>query len=275
MSRDTLVSVEAVGHAAAEERAPPAVARYLLDPDPAVRLEAVKALAPLGAAAVPTLIGVLAEPDAPLRREAAAALGRIGPDACAAVPALMTALKDATLKVRLAAATALGALGPDARVAIAALATAMKGSHLVLARLAAQALSRIGPTAVPTLVDLLASPDRYVRREAAWALGEIGPAAIGSVAGAAALQPIFSPKKPAERSADSDQQATAVVPLRREDLIESWPPVALPAARSDAPRDALTALTAALTDDDAKVRSAAALSLTRLHGTGDASGMPH
>ena len=84
--------------------------------DAAQRLHAVKALADRGkeAVVVPALALALRDQDAFVRRDAAHALGRIGPEARPATPALVAALKDKNLGVRQAAAKALKQIDPDA-----------------------------------------------------------------------------------------------------------------------------------------------------------------
>ena len=62
-------------------------------------------------AAVPGLLEVLKDQNEWLRADAAAALGRIGPEAKAAVRPLADALRDEKARVRIAAAQALGAIG--------------------------------------------------------------------------------------------------------------------------------------------------------------------
>jgi HEAT repeat protein len=76
----------------------------LADPNPAVQWTAASALGQIGSAAVPALVKALADPK--VGRQAALALGRIGPAAEPAVPALVKALADP--KVGRQAASALG-----------------------------------------------------------------------------------------------------------------------------------------------------------------------
>jgi HEAT repeat protein len=224
-------SKEPADSAGAEENGATLLAQFLVDADPALRLEAVRAL------------------------------GKLGPAAAVAVPGLTAALQQRNLKLRLAAATALGSIGAAAAPAMPALAAAVTGAHLVLARLAAQALSRIGSPAVTTLVELLQSPDPYVRREAAWALSEIGPGVLKGCPSAA--QPAMSrAEKEAETLPETRHVKTPVIPLRREEVIVEWrdkglhPPRPLP--------DPVAALSAALADSDPKVRAAAAQALQRI-----------
>ncbi len=87
-------------------------------PDTSVRLHAVRELESRHGdndQVVAALTGALRDEDAFVRRDAAQALARIGPDARDAAPALTTAaLKDRNLHVRKAAAQALKQIDPDA-----------------------------------------------------------------------------------------------------------------------------------------------------------------
>jgi len=211
----------------------------------------------------PLLAQFLSDPDPALRLEAARALGKLGPAAAVAVPALIVALQERNLKLRLAAVTALGGVGTAAAPAIPALAVAMAGVHLVLARLAAQALSRIGRPAIATLVDLLQSSDSYVRREATWALGEIGPALLDD----SSLPPLFPmrmPSKEAETMPESRNVKTPVIPLLKEEVIAEWTEQSPQSRRRGPLPDPVTALKAALADSDPKVCAAADRALQRI-----------
>ncbi len=265
---EPLAVLHALARQGPREEAIRCIHPFLAEPEPLVRAEAVRMLGMMGAAGVGSLLLPLSDPDASVRREAAASLGRIGHCAWPAAPALAVALEDDDLKVRTTAAHALGLIGPRAAAAVAALAEAMKSPHFILGRLAAQALSRVGLAAVPELADALETGDRYVRREAAWALGEIGPTVVADAEALAALdeeilaQALASVPIPPS-AAERENQPTQAVALGERI------PVAAPAPR--APRgetggDALTALRNALQDDDAKVREAAARALTRIRG---------
>jgi HEAT repeat protein len=73
----------------------PALSEALTDPDPAVRLEACRALAYMGAKAkdaVPVLTQTLNDHEEVVRNEAARALGQIGETAQLAIPELMRML---------------------------------------------------------------------------------------------------------------------------------------------------------------------------------------
>src|SRR5207248_1248033 len=94
------------GGGTAAEGALPALVARLKEYGPRAD-EAAEALATIGAAAAPVLIGALASEDRAVREVAAKTLGRIGPAARCAVPALTAALNDPHGWVREAAAQAL------------------------------------------------------------------------------------------------------------------------------------------------------------------------
>lgn len=86
---------------------------------------AASSLAQIGPAAIPALKTALTDADPEVRRQAARALGQMGPEAEPAVPELTQALSDKEATVRLAAAQALGRIGPAAAPAIPALVDAL------------------------------------------------------------------------------------------------------------------------------------------------------
>ena len=79
---------------------------------------AADALGRIGAAAVPSLVDALANPDPAVRHKSVAVLGRMGPEAAAAVPALIKLLDDPDPDVRKATARTLGQIGPAAKDAV-------------------------------------------------------------------------------------------------------------------------------------------------------------
>jgi len=107
-----------MGAAAATPDIVAALAQLLFDPEESVRIEAIRALKDLGAAAVPralaVLVPLLRDPDA--FRWSAYTLSRLGP--AAATPEVLTALagllRDCDESVRSTAAEAVGELGPAA-----------------------------------------------------------------------------------------------------------------------------------------------------------------
>lgn len=195
------------------------------DPKHEVRLEAVQILAQMTAArrVLALLESALQDEHAAIRREAAAAFGKLGPDASISLPALLTVLKDEDAKARLEAIKALGAFGAEAAPGIPALIDCLRSSNAILCRMVSVTLSKIGELAVPALIEALTSSDCYVRKEAAWALGEIGPKAEAAMAhlmdmlaqaegsaAASASAPAPTPETPP--AADND--ATCLVPVQ-------------------------------------------------------------
>jgi HEAT repeat protein len=96
-----------------------------------MREVSIDSLGRIGAAAIPALVDVLHDPDPLLRRHAAQALARIGPDARDAVPDLIVALQDRDEEVRKNVARALGQIGPEARAAVPALLEELKAAPSV------------------------------------------------------------------------------------------------------------------------------------------------
>ena len=175
----------------------------------------------------------LRESDPQARREAAEALGKIGPRAKAALPELSAALKDSDDGVRTQAVIALWAMGPDARPVVPDLAALLRGDKISEVRLnaagalavcgtartwsphsarlkdrdssvraaAAKALMKIGKPAtgaVGALAEALKDKDGSVRVAAAYALAEIGPDARAAVT---ALQTLARSKDRMDHSA--------------------------------------------------------------------------
>jgi hypothetical protein len=103
----------------------PGLVRALQSGDVATAEEAGRALARLGAPAVPPLTAELQRGS----QIAAWALGEMGPAAKDAVPALIAALGDKEKHMRAAALRALGKIGPSARPAVPALLLVLQNEH--------------------------------------------------------------------------------------------------------------------------------------------------
>ncbi|MFO1338749.1 MAG: serine hydrolase [Burkholderiaceae bacterium] len=167
--------------------------------------------APSPRAAVPadvaTLVQRLRDEDPLVREQAAAQLGRLGPQAAAAVEPLVAALGHEDPYLRGAAAVALGQIGA---AAVPALAQALGRDDAEWRRSAAIALGRLGAPAVealPALVRLLADPSAPVRQVAAVTLG--GLAGLDGVAQAAApaLTRCLSDRDPSVRRSAAEALA--------------------------------------------------------------------
>jgi HEAT repeat protein len=137
-------------------------------------------IANTGTAAVPVLIGALADPHNHLRSTAAEALGQIRDNS--AIPALTILLSDEESFVRATAVRALGSFGAEAPLS-PIIARLRDESPWVRVR-AAEALGGIGgAAAVIALDDALNDPDYDVRIRAA--------AAIGNTKHSSAVEPLL------------------------------------------------------------------------------------
>jgi HEAT repeat protein len=213
-----------------------AEARVLGDADEEVQAEATAALITLGPGSditVPAMIEVLGRNANPSARvHAAQVLGALGQGARAAIPVVIGALADSSASVRLVAVSALARLGlpadqlgavarastdSDAAVRAAAIesmialhspaevlrAIGERAAHdpdAVVRAQAAYALASTGSPArvIPRLVVALDDVDPLVRAAAATVLGRLGPEAIGATR---ALE---------RAAADSDREVRAV-----------------------------------------------------------------
>ena len=136
-----------------------------------------------------------------LRKEAALALGQIGPAAKKAVPALRRALRHRHSDLRVAAAEALWRLEQD-RSVVPILVAAVR--HRDSRDDAIEVLGRIGPAAeeaVPDLIYALKDDSFYIRTLAARALGQVGPKARAAIP---ALKDTLYADDPDERRAAAD-----------------------------------------------------------------------
>jgi CubicO group peptidase (beta-lactamase class C family) len=159
----------------------------LADVDTAVRRNGAAALGRLGsggAAAAPNLVGALDDRDAVVRWNSAVALATIGSQA---IGPLLRALADVRANVRRGAALALGRMVPPPRDALRPLTATLGDRDAGVREAAAGALGSFGTdaaAAVPALVALFADEDPYVNGKAAEAAGRIGKAAVPALANA-------------------------------------------------------------------------------------------
>lgn len=140
-------------------------------------MRASRALARIGADALPTLIELLGDHDAVKRVRAVTVLAEIGRknDALAGkvVPLLIASLEDADASVRGNAASYLGPLASHAEVAVPRLIRLLDDGSPFVRSFAADALGHIGSAArpaLPTLERLRSDPDNNVRLTATTAL---------------------------------------------------------------------------------------------------------
>jgi HEAT repeat protein len=133
---------------------------------------------------VQELIDKLKSSDSDVRRDAAQALGKMGPQAKEAVPALVAALQDKNLFVRRYSAHTLGKIGSDAaKQAVPALTKTLDDKRKEVAEAAAEALGQMGTSAVKPLVKAVKDKgtETSVRQKAVTSLGQIGPEAREAV----------------------------------------------------------------------------------------------
>ena len=201
------------------------VLAVLADPkaDAEARASAVSKLGRLGMLSGRELLALLAamkDPQADVRRDAASALGELGPEAAAqSVPALMAALKDADEHV---SGVAADALATWARPAARRSSRPLAAQDRVLRRQAANALYWMHSAAAPAVGPLVAALDDKVpevRAQAAATLGQIGPAAAPAIPRLVAL--LDNPDKEtrkwaADALADIDPTSVIVVQALRQ-----------------------------------------------------------
>jgi hypothetical protein len=172
---DAAASLGAMGPKA--KNAVPALVEALKDERAEVRVEASRALAAIGEAALQPLTKALGDKDRQTRM--GAALGHMGPNAKSATPALMDALEDPDIPVRCHAAQALWRVSGKANLSVPVLAEALTHTKAAVRKSAATALALIGPEAwraVPALGKALNDDDPAVRARAADALRKIDQA---------------------------------------------------------------------------------------------------
>lgn len=149
------------------------------DPDPTVRLAALRSIArdkSAAAASLPLLLPLLHDQNKEIRDCAIWGTISFGPAGAAALPALMDIVKDGD-DTEYATVEAIGRLGPAAQPAVPLL---MKLLDTPLRVHAAYALGSIGPGAAPAvdkLMSCLSYSDGDMQCAAGKALGGIGPAA--------------------------------------------------------------------------------------------------
>jgi HEAT repeat protein len=296
-----LAALRAVGNwGAAARGALPALSAHLRHKDKDLADQAARALAQVGAAAVPELLKALDDPA--LSPRALWALAVIGPEARAAAGPVSELLKDRDPKVRALAARALGEMGPEVHELAPLLAQALRDPDAQVRWRAAEALHEIGPEmashllpllkdknlalrvgtvralvlfhesadAIRALTDALRDPQVKVRAAAAAALLRLGPDAK------VALPELLECLKGESREVQAQALNTILAAASLQDaaLLESvdalnethdWAALSPPPKRpAPPPKDAIARLTRALADANATRRLAAVLALARL-----------
>jgi HEAT repeat protein len=154
-----------------------ALIEVLQDKDEYVRTAAGRALGKMGPEAeraISALMKMIKDQVMIVRMGAASGLGGIGPKAREAIPLLADALESPheDHNVKREAAEALGKMGPEA---IPALIKALQNNQYFARRMSALALGEIGGAdVVPALIKALQDDDRSVRVISVQALGKIG-----------------------------------------------------------------------------------------------------
>ncbi len=248
--------------------------------DAGERLAALKKLAAMGsraASAVPAILQAMKDGDADFRRQALAALPKVGSPTAADVDALTALLRDASFpEGRRYDRDELAALGPDGKAAAPALADLLRDSDAAVKRKAAETLGAIGPAgrdaARRRLLDALDDPDADVAAAAAAALGKLGPP---TKAEATDLLTLLHEKPAARRyaldaiRAMGPDAADFAFRLRQEAADDDSPELrrlalaALQAVAPDSERN-LDVYTRALADPDRDVRKAAVEALVQV-----------
>lgn len=213
--KQAVLSLQAIVQRAttAQERVALAMADYVKDEEPAVRLAAVQALPRCGPKSVPLLLGALADKDTKVRAYAASALSafklepaellptltnrlkveeelivrqsllrtlaKLGKDA---IPALVEALGDKQEAVQKAALSALGSIGLPAEPALAKVKElALKSDHPDIRKTAVSVLGRFGSSGSDAVLELLKTDDSVTRQACLTFLGKQGGAPASAV----------------------------------------------------------------------------------------------
>ncbi|MBN1672353.1 MAG: HEAT repeat domain-containing protein [Kiritimatiellae bacterium] len=180
----------------------------------------VNALAMIGEPAIPELVKALAHSDRRIRRQAAVALGKMGPKAQAAVPALIRALPDSGIPAR----EQLALIG---KPAVPALPEQIRREDATARRTAIEVLAAIGPAAQDAARELLTVlATRPEKEDQCAALNAIGRIAADSPEVLALLKARLDHKERAVRHAAAEALGRehwamdAVAPILIEGLAE-------------------------------------------------------
>jgi HEAT repeat protein/S1-C subfamily serine protease len=264
-------ALEQIGPPANSEFAP--VLQALKSDSPEVRRYAARTVGGSGiggvpvAEAVPLLAAVLKDGDSVVRKNAASALGTIGPPARGVVGSVIALLKDTDLEVRRSAALAVDRIGVQGKESVPQMVEFLKDSSPDIRRLGATLLVKLGPEgkeAAPALAGVLKDPDPFVRRIALEALAKYGPDAKPAVA---ALRDVLHGKDKGLQLAALNvvvqlgEAGADVVPEVIEILAEPVLKETAVTALVKIGKPAIPALVEALRDNNPKIRAGACRAL--------------
>jgi HEAT repeat protein len=201
------------------------------------------------------------------RQAAEIPLGKLGTPA---ISALLPLLKDRSDWVRVSAIRSLHRMDASAKSAIPipALIPLLSDAEYVVQLIAALTLGQIGEPALPALLPLLNSQDKWDRRSSAWALGFMENLPESSLP---SLLPLLSNVDPLVRSSTANAIATvappaqSALPVLMSLLQDPEPSVQISAAKAvvklGKPEAGLATLIPLLSHSESEVRGNAALTL--------------
>jgi HEAT repeat protein len=252
------------------------LAKYLNDPDEAVKKSATAALEKVSKDSVPALLKLLDSKEAPVRIAAVLALGEAGMEAKEALPILANlAGKDADPGVRRSALVALRSIGGmELKGQADKVSLALKDQDKDVRAQAALTLAEIGAAgeqALPDLMAALADKDAVVSKAAGDALGKLGAVAVNPL-----VEALKDPNPVVRRNAtmalkDLGAKAKNAVPMLIDTLHDSddatrrFAALALSEIGPDAKTASIDLIYAMLRDKDKDVRNHAALALLQVN----------
>jgi HEAT repeat protein len=159
-----LGAIEKLGNqGSAAKEAVPALGKFLRKNHKEFPVQAAKALAKIGAPAVPELIKALDDPSETVRIRALLTLGTIGREARLAVIPVAKLLEDENVRIRLAAALVLGAMHEEARPAAIPLGKALRDADPQVRFVAADSLYQIGLEGIEQILPVAKDNDPDIR----------------------------------------------------------------------------------------------------------------
>jgi len=253
----------------ADEEAVEILVREILDREPNNAAEALPKFGAIAQKAVPQLLAALDEKDRWRAQRALEGLQKLGPLPEAVVPYLVKRLRHDDRTVRREAATWLAATGLQAQAAVPALLEALKDAEGYVRSEAVEALGRIGPTdaVISEVRKALDDPEAWVRAAAVKTWEKIGPSSEAIAVFMKGLHDKddyvrICARTAFERLVGKDPAAAPALlgALRDESpLVREAAAIVLGGAAKDRP--VRLALEAMLSDADARVRFAAAISM--------------